>query len=96
MHMDARKLTRLKPLDRELLDSLMERYGRCAVLEDGSREGGIGMRTEAMYGPDRVLGIAWPDRFIEHGSPDELRRAYGMDPASIAEKIRTFAGTARR
>ncbi|MBQ4371167.1 MAG: 1-deoxy-D-xylulose-5-phosphate synthase [Firmicutes bacterium] len=89
---DARKLTRLKPLDRELLDSLMGRYGRCAVLEDGSCEGGIGMRIASFYGPERVLGLAWPDRFIEHGSPEELRRIYGMDPESIAEKIRDFRG----
>ena len=34
----------------------------------------------------KVMG--WPDRFIEHGSQEELYRKYGLDKDSIAEVIR--------
>ena len=35
----------------------------------------------------KTLHLGFPDRFIEHGSPDDLYRKYGLDGASAAERI---------
>ena len=35
----------------------------------------------------KIINIGWPDKFIEHGTCDQLYEKYGMDGASIAERI---------
>jgi 1-deoxy-D-xylulose-5-phosphate synthase len=34
-----------------------------------------------------VVRIGWPDRFIEHGKPDQLRAKYGISVESALEKL---------
>jgi 1-deoxy-D-xylulose-5-phosphate synthase len=34
--------------------------------------------------------VALPDRFIEHGSQDELRKRTGIDAAGIAKAVRAL------
>jgi 1-deoxy-D-xylulose-5-phosphate synthase len=38
----------------------------------------------------KVLNIGWPDRFIEHGSVEQLKKKYGLDAVSIARKAEEF------
>ena len=35
----------------------------------------------------RCVSVCFPDRFVEHGLPEELYEKYGMDAASVAEKV---------
>ncbi len=62
------------------------------TLEENVARGGFGERAAAWllsHGfRGRFLNICLPDRFIEHGTQEELRRAYGLDAESAAEKIR--------
>lgn len=79
----------LKPLDREMLESSAASSEIIVVLEDNVSSGGIGEEICSILSNKKIrtLGIGWPDRFIEHGTCDELYEKYHMDPKSIAERI---------
>lgn len=59
-----------------------------ATLEDNLLCGGFGEHFAANSGIADVTRFGWPDRFIEHGDCDSLYKKYGLDPVSIAERIR--------
>jgi len=84
----------LKPMSKEGLEAMMLRYGVIATIEDGTVEGGFGEKVSAFAAElgrgTLVLNIGWPDRFIEHGDVSALRRLYGLDARSIAERIELF------
>ena len=86
----------IKPLDEEFIAQALENYDTVAVVEDGSSEGGLGSAicsfACSIKADAKVISIAWPDAFIEHGTIDQLRKKYGMDAAGIAEKIIKFCG----
>jgi 1-deoxy-D-xylulose-5-phosphate synthase len=81
----------IKPLDGKLL----ARYARHAMavvtFEDGVLMGGFGsavMETLSEMGIDKpVVRIGWPDRFIEHGKPDQLRARHGISVEAALEKL---------
>ena len=79
----------VKPLDEELLEEIAEEHDRVYVLEDGVLTGGVGQTIAAWYGGRgvRVVPVAFPNEFIEHGSVSELRRMYGMDAPAIARRV---------
>ena len=39
-----------------------------------------------------IRNITLPDKFIEHGSVEKLKKKYKIDAESIAEKIMDFTG----
>ena len=86
---DTFSLGTLKPLDEKGIRELLGRYRYAAVMEDGTSEGGIGGRIAARA-PSGCLTIAWPDRFIEHGGPDELRKKYALDAEGVAERVARY------
>lgn len=59
-----------------------------ATMEDNLLHGGFGEHFAACSGAKNVIRFGWPDRFIEHGDCDSLYRKYGLDPVTIAERIR--------
>jgi 1-deoxy-D-xylulose-5-phosphate synthase len=78
-HLDMRFL---KPLDEELLHELFKRYAGVISVEDGTINGGLGsalteFRNDHNY-TTQVIRKGIPDRFIEHGKPDELFRECGF------------------
>ncbi len=54
------------------------------TVEDNVYTGGFGETVKAAYDGRRVANVAWPDKFIEHGSPDHLYHKYGLDAEGIA------------
>ena len=81
-----------KPLDRELLDEVAERFDKVITVEDGSIRGGVGEAVASYFQrcerPVRVLSLGIPDRFIEHGTPAELYRLCGYDTEGVLDAIR--------
>ena len=79
----------LKPLNETFLDGIFEQYRHVITLEDGDVYEGVGKRIAAYAAEKqanvRIKVMGWPDRFIEHGSTEELKERYGLDAASIAE-----------
>ena len=72
----------IKPFDKELLAEHRKNGLKIVSMENGSVIGGFGESIAA------DLKFGWPDKFIEHGSIDELERLYRLDEASITEKIK--------
>lgn len=81
-----------RPLDLITILDTAERYDLIVTCEDNVLNRGVGEETvaEIKYaGIDcDVLCIAWPNKFIEHGTCAQLFEKYGMDASGIAERIR--------
>jgi 1-deoxy-D-xylulose-5-phosphate synthase len=87
----------VKPLDGELLRSLAQRFTHMITVEDNSVMGGFGGGVAEFYAAQGITGLrlrihGLPDRFIDHGTPEELHRDLGLDPAGIARVIREWLG----
>jgi 1-deoxy-D-xylulose-5-phosphate synthase len=78
----------LKPLDRELLKDVFEKYETIVTVEDGTLNGGLGSavleEASAQDYKGKVLRVGIPDEFIEQGTVSELWKLCGMDAQSIA------------
>ena len=79
------------PMDTDLLRTAPEKYSLIVTMEENVRRGGFGEHVDAWYSENEIrmplLNISIPDRFLPHGSPDELSRASGIDAVSISRKI---------
>jgi 1-deoxy-D-xylulose-5-phosphate synthase len=79
----------VKPLDRELLRSVVTGVPNLITVEDHALAGGFGsavlefLTAEDIHVRVRRLGV--PDRFIPHGTQDELRKLCGFDKESITQ-----------
>ena len=80
-----------KPLDTEVLESVSQRFSRIVTVEDGQLAGGFGSAVLEWLSDNgkttRVRRIGLPDRFIEHGTVNELRHIAGSDIESIKQAI---------
>ena len=57
------------------------------TLEDNTLNGGFGEIFKAENDGLHVLSLGWPDKFIEHGSTDELKERYGLTPEAMAISV---------
>lgn len=82
----------VKPLDNDILDTLMKDHKIIVTLEDNSKLGGFGsMVNNYLINNNyngQVLNIGLPDNFVEHGDVEELFKRCGMDEASIIKEIK--------
>ncbi len=95
MNIDAGiiNVKRIKPLDQSGIIAATKRVKHIVTLEDNSVIGGFGQQLSSLLLEKGILdvkvtNIGWPDKFIEHGSIDELFEKYGLDAPGIAERIR--------
>ncbi len=91
----------VKPLDGDLLREVSLRIPRLVTLEDNVTIGGFGSAVTEFLAADgitgvRVLSLGLPDRFIEHGAPQELYADLGLDPPGVARSVTAFLAGARR
>lgn len=80
----------VKPLDRELLRDLAIQVPRLITVEDHVLEGGFGgavleFMAEEGITDVRVKRLGVPDRFIPHGTQEELRKMCGIDKDAITQ-----------
>jgi 1-deoxy-D-xylulose-5-phosphate synthase len=81
----------IKPLDEDLVLSIVARHRALVTIEENSTAGGAGsaigelLVAEGIAVPLLHLGI--PDRFIEHGSREECLAAAGLDVAGLSGAI---------
>lgn len=80
-----------KPLDTEVLESVSQRFSRIVTVEDGQLAGGFGSAVLEWLSDNgkttTVRRVGLPDRFIEHGTVNELRHIAGTDIESIKRAI---------
>lgn len=81
----------IKPLDEGLLHSVLLKYKRIVTVEDNALQGGFGSALlefcadKGYYPKVKRLGI--PDRFIEHGTPQDLYKLCGYDAEAIVKAV---------
>jgi len=80
----------VKPLDRELLLDLFAKVPRVITVEDHVLDGGFGSAVLELLADEgltevKVKRLGVPDRFIPHGTQEELRKICGIDKDSIAQ-----------
>lgn len=82
----------VKPLDEKLLSQLAEQHKLFVTMEENVAAGGFGSQVadymRKMHPEVRVLTIALPDSFIEHGNPEKLKEKAGIDGVSVYRKIK--------
>lgn len=82
-----------KPFDQEMVKMLLDHHKLIVTLEENVIGGGFGEQiTRFVNGcktERRVLNIAIPDDYVEHGNVDILRRELLIDEQSICGRILT-------
>ena len=81
----------LKPIDENILEEVGRKFKRVITVENGARQGGLGSAVlewmnDHDYAP-KVIRLGLPDRFVEHGTVDELQKIAGIDEESIIKAI---------
>lgn len=83
----------VKPLDTEMIDYLTMKFNNLITIEDGQKIGGFGTAV-AEYMVEKeitdcklsVMGI--PDKFIHHGTQEQLHEELGLDAQGIVKKVK--------
>lgn len=81
----------VKPIDEEMIDELVKTHKLLVTIEENVQTGGYGehvLEYVSRKGYDvKVLILALPDKYIEHGNIDVLRKETGIDSQSMTERI---------
>lgn len=79
-----------KPLDKESLREVTAKHKLIVTLEENVINGGFGEHITEFYNeegnPIRVLNIAIPDTYVEHGNVDILRKELGIDAETVIKR----------
>ena len=85
-----------KPIDAELIDDLLDNHKFLITIEEGAIGGFASHVLHHIHNIrkkntlTKIKNIIFPDRFIEHMSPEEQYREISMDTDSIVNNIMKF------
>ncbi|MCH5232670.1 MAG: 1-deoxy-D-xylulose-5-phosphate synthase [Muribaculaceae bacterium] len=82
----------LKPIDKDILSEVASNYDVIITLEDGVTTGGLGSVVnsyikDSIYKP-AVVNLGIPDKWIAHGSIDQLQKICGFDTDGIVAAVK--------
>ncbi len=81
----------VKPIDRDLVFRLATTHELVVTVEENVVAGGAGSAVEEALAAQGlavpVLALGLPDEFVEHGDPQQLLAACGLDAAGIVHAI---------
>lgn len=81
----------VKPIDQELILELQREHKLIVTMEENVESGGFGEKVldylNQIGSKARVLRIALPDDYVEHGNVEVLKKEVGIDADSIQKKI---------
>jgi len=85
----------IKPLDIEMLDSICKNFQNIITVEDGQIQGGFGSSIAEFisYGNYKNINLyihGLPDKFIDHGTQEELLRENKLDANGIAGIVKNM------
>ena len=82
----------VKPVDTELVAHLAGNHGLIVTLEENVLQGGYGLAVTAYihahFSHIKVLNVALPDAYVEHGNVSILREGLGIDSDSIIRSMK--------
>ena len=77
----------LKPLDKRIILKSISKTKKVIVIEDGTINGGLCSSIKELIVENNLdvksKYYAYPDKFIKHGSVEEIEEKYGLDAKSI-------------
>ncbi len=80
-----------KPFDKAYIEKIMDSYDLIVTMEENVVTGGFGQQVQTFLTDNgykgKVLKIAVPDEFVQHGSVTLLFKELRMDAESITERI---------
>lgn len=84
----------LKPLDIKTIKNSIAKTKKVITIEDGTIINGLATAIKELIVDENLRDIklecfAYPDKFIQHGSVQELEEIYDLDEKSIITKIRS-------
>ncbi len=84
----------VKPLDKETVRELAKDHDSFLTIEEGSVMGGAGSAVGEFVSQEglnvKVKNIGLPDKFLEHGSREELLAEAGLDEAGVEEVLKSL------
>ena len=82
----------VKPLDKEVLHTIANRFDEVITVEDGVITGGFGSAVTEFFNdhryPVHVTRLGVPDYFVSHGKQVELYRECGFDAEGIYKTVK--------
>ncbi|MBQ7972698.1 MAG: 1-deoxy-D-xylulose-5-phosphate synthase [Lachnospiraceae bacterium] len=81
----------VKPIDEEAVREAMKNHSLIVTMEENVASGGFGEKVrdyaDTLDNNVKLLTVAIPDAYVEHGNVDILRKELGIDAESITDKI---------
>lgn len=84
----------IKPLDTQLLDTLIKTHSHIITLEDNAIAGGAGSAVNEYFAsqnqPVAMLHLGLPDEFIKHGTQQQMHSEMRLDEQGILARVQEF------
>lgn len=84
----------IKPLDLEVVKSIINEHDHIITIEDGVIKGGFGEQISAIIATNNlnksIIHLGVPDSFIEHGTVFELQQLCKIDVINLIQLLNTF------
>jgi 1-deoxy-D-xylulose-5-phosphate synthase len=81
----------IKPIDETAIIKLAKTHKLIVTVEDNTIHGGAGSAVLEILSKNKIviptLTLGIPDKFVNHGSQDEIYKQCGLDKNSIKKKI---------
>ena len=81
----------VKPLDQNTLHKVFQKFANIITIEDGALHGGFGSAILEFMSDNnyksKIIRLGIPDRFINHGTQDELYRECYYDSIALVETV---------
>ena len=83
----------IKPLDKKMIIESIEKTRNVITIEDGTIINGLGTAIKELIIDENLQNVkiksyAYPDKFIKHGSVEELKKLYKLDETSILNEVK--------
>jgi len=78
----------LHDIDRELILQMSETHSLFVIAEEVVYTGSYAERCRAAFDDIRIRAVTLPDKFIEHGSVNQLRERYHITAEDIANRVK--------
>ena len=86
----------VKPLDEAGIRAFVRGKKAVLVVAEGSMQGGVGGEIRRLVQDSgyrgKIATVGLPDKFLEHGAPEELRARYGLDEKGLLERLTGMRG----
>jgi len=84
----------VKPLDENLLHTIFQKFDKVITVEDACLQGGFGSTVLEFMADNNykaeIVRLGIPDKFINHGTQEELRNECGYDKGAIISAVKNL------